>query len=179
MRSDDQEERTLGTEDQLTRGNNVDVLTFLRGIRAERFEIITLREAREQLKSELLPKAITYDKDKVQTSAPSDRMLEVAAKVDAIDRKLEARYVRLLTDVDIANKIIDQVESPESREVLMLRYLMGKRRPMTWPEIAEHMSYSVQHTKSKLHGRAIREARIVWKRMEKEREEKTHEDGTL
>ena len=44
----------------------------------------------------------------------------------------------------------------------MLRYLMGKRRPLTWREIAQEMSYSVQHVKGKLHGAAVKELRAVW-----------------
>lgn len=140
----------------------MDVKVFLRDIRAKRTEIANLSEAREQLESTLLPKAIRYDMDKVQTSA-SDRMITVAANLNEIDRKLEERIIRLSADISLAYDLVGQVRTPECREVLMLRYLMGTRQPLTWAEVADQMGYSVQHVKEKLHGKAIAEAREVWK----------------
>lgn len=140
----------------------MDVKVFLRDIRAKREEIANLSEAREQLESTLLPKAIRYDMDKVQTSA-SDRMITVAANLNEIDRKLEERIIRLSADISLAYDLVGQVRTPECREVLMLRYLMGTRQPLTWAEVADQMGYSVPHVKEKLHGKAIAEAREVWK----------------
>lgn len=139
----------------------MDVKVFLKGIRAERLEIARLSEAREQLESTLLPKAIRYDMDKVQTSA-SDRLFNVAANLNEIDRKLEKRIIRLSADISLAYDLVSKVRTPECREVLMLRYLMGKRKPLTWTEVAEQMGYSIPHVKEKLHGKAIAEARAVW-----------------
>ena len=140
----------------------MDVKVFLKGIRAERMEIASLSEAREQLESTLLPKAIRYDVDKVQTSV-SDRLFVVIADLNELDRKLEKRIIKLSADVSLAYELIAQIKTPECREVLMLRYLMGKRKPLTWLEIAQQMEYSEQHVKEKLHGKAISEAREVWK----------------
>lgn len=140
----------------------MDVKEFLKGIRAERMEIISLSESREQLVSTLLPKAIRYDVDKVQTSA-SDRLFTVTADLNELDRKLEKRIIKLSADISLAYDLISQMETAECRELLMLRYLMGTRKPFTWLEIAEKMEYSEQHVKEKLHGRAITEARKVWK----------------
>ena len=68
----------------------------------------------------MLPKAIRYDMDKVQTSA-SDRMIAVAANLNEIDRKLEERIIRLSADISLAYDLVGQVRTPECREVLMLR----------------------------------------------------------
>ena len=139
----------------------MDALVFLKGIRAERMEISRLTEAREQLVDTLFPPAIRYDRDRVQTS-PTDKMITVAAELDEIDRDIEQRIVKLSEDVRLAYQIVGQLKTPECREVIMLRYLMGKRRPLTWREIAQEMSYSVQHVKGKLHGAAVKELRAGW-----------------
>lgn len=140
----------------------MDVKVFLKRIRAERMEIISLSESRKQLESTLLPKAIRYDMDKVQTSA-SDKLFEVTADLNELDQKLEKRIIKLSADISLAYELISQMDTPECRELLMLRYLMGTRKPLTWLEIAKKMEYSEQHVKEKLHGKAITEARKVWK----------------
>lgn len=58
---------------------------------------------------------------------------------------------------------IDSLPSPESREVLQLRYCLGLR----WPEVIEQLShsglyYSERHV-YRLHGKALNEAREKWK----------------
>lgn len=141
----------------------MDVLKFLKGIRSERLEVIRLKEERDTLYYSLMPSGIRYDLDKVQTS-PQDKMLAVAGRLYEIQEIIDRRIDKLSADVALAHKVIDAVPTPECRELLLLRYLTGSRKPMTWTEIADRMEYSIDHVQGKLHGKAIREARTIWER---------------
>ena len=113
------------------------MLKFFKTVRNERADIETLQLRIKELQLSLLPRGIRYDSDKVQTS-PSDQMLEVAAKVDALERKMQP--------------------TPEYRQLLTLRYLTGH---MSWKQIADVMGYSDDHVRGYLHKMAIEEARKV------------------
>ena len=141
----------------------MDVLKFLKGIRSERLEIIRLKEERDTLYYSLLPSGIRYDLDKVQTS-PQDRMPGTAAKLYEVQEILDGRIEKLSSDIALAHRVINDMPTAECRELLLLRYLTGTRKPMTWIEIADKIGYSVDHVQGKLHGKAIKEARTVWER---------------
>ena len=141
----------------------MDVLKFLKCIRAKRLELADLKERRDEIYMSLMPSGIRYDLDKVQTS-PSDRMPAAAGNLEEIQTIIDQRIERLSGDILLANRIIDQMPTAECRELLMLRYLAGGRRPLTWEDIGERMDYSPDHAKGKLHGKAISEARVVWER---------------
>lgn len=133
------------------------MLKFFKTVRAERADIETLQLRIKELQLSLLPRGIRYDSDKVQTS-PSDQMLEVAAKLDALERKMQAKLVKLNNDMVKAMEIVQAMPTPEYRQLLTLRYLTGR---MSWEQIAEVMGYSVDHVRGYLHKNAIQEARKV------------------
>lgn len=133
------------------------MLKFFKTVRNERADIETLQLRIKELQLSLLPRGIRYDSDKVQTS-PSDQMLEVAAKVDALERKMQAKLVKLNQDMVRAMEIVQAMPTPEYRQLLTLRYLTGH---MSWEQIAEVMGYSVDHVRGYLHKMAIAEARKV------------------
>jgi len=139
----------------------MDVLKFLKCIRSKRFELADLKEQRDEIYYSLMPSGIRYDLDKVQTS-PTDRMPAVAGDLAEVQTIIDQRIERLSNDILLANRIIDKMPTAECRELLMLRYLAGGRKPLTWEDIAKRMDYSADHAKGKLHGRAINEARAVW-----------------
>ena len=134
------------------------MLKFFKTVRAERADIETLQLRIQELQMSLLPRGIRYDTDKVQTS-PSDQMLEVAAKLDALERKMQAKLVKLNNDMVKAMTIVQAMPTPEYRQLLTLRYLTGSRT--SWEQIAEVMGYSVDHVRGYLHKAAIEEARKV------------------
>ena len=100
----------------------MDVLKFLKCIRNERLEIISLKETRDDIYYSLMPSGIRYDLDKVQTS-PVDRMPAVAGNLAEIQTILDGRIEKLSEDLVLANRVIDQVPTPECRQLLALRYL--------------------------------------------------------
>lgn len=133
------------------------MLKFFKMVRSERADIETLQLRIKELQMSLLPSGIRYDKDKVQTSH-SDQMLEIAAKVDDLERKMQSKLAKLNADMVKAMTIVQAMPTPEYRQLLTLRYLTGR---MSWEQIAEVMGYSVDHVKGYLHKMSIDEANKV------------------
>ena len=127
-------------------------------VRAERADIETLQLRIKELELSLLPRGIRYDRDKIQTS-PSDQMIEVASKIDELERKMQSKLVKLNQDMVKAVTIVQAMPTPEYRQLITLRYLTGSRT--SWEQIAEIMGYSVEHVRGYLHKRSLEEARDV------------------
>lgn len=147
-------------------GRNNDVLQFLKSIRTKRCELITLTDTRLSIQQMLMPAGIRYDIDRVQVS-PADRMPDITADLVEIDNRLNRCIDKLTADIKLANLIIEQCPTAECRQLLLLRYISGDRKPYEWQEIAKQMGYSVSHVNGYLHGKAIREARVIWKKVNK------------
>ena len=141
-----------------------DILKFLKQIRAKRRELRIIQEAMEELKFMLLPAGIQYNKDRVQTS-PEDRMSETVHDLMIVEKKRQAQLCKLQADLFRAEQLIGAMQTPEYRELIRLRYIAGGLKPMTWDQIAEQMGYTPAHVRGKLHGKAIAEARNVWRNL--------------
>ena len=96
---------------------------------------LTLR--RDELQSCLLPGAVRYDLDRVQTS-PEDRFGAVAAAVADLDRKLQDLRVRKADLVIEVSEAIDELTDDREKTILTAYYV--GRLPMT--EIADRIGYS-------------------------------------
>jgi DNA-directed RNA polymerase specialized sigma subunit len=96
---------------------------------------------REELITKLLPKAITYDTDRVQTT-PEDRVAVVMAEVDELDRKIEELKRQRFEAIQEIAREIDLLEDSRERAILDAYYLSGK----SMESIAEHAHYSLSHT---------------------------------
>lgn len=124
-------------------GDISDVKRFLYTIRNEQGEINELQERIEELTTALLPAAIRYDRDKVQVS-PSDQISEKMAEIADYTLQLEKKLRRLTIRRIQAQKMIDQLQNSQERQVLDLYFLSSKRLKMR--EVAERMEYSEQQT---------------------------------
>ena len=96
---------------------------------------------RQELRACLLPAAVTYDKDRVQVT-PEDHMAETMAEVADLDAEIEILQRRRARQIRLISKALDQLEDGREKAILEAYYI--GRKPMN--EIAEHMSYSLQHT---------------------------------
>lgn len=96
---------------------------------------------RQELRACLLPAAITYDKDRVQVT-PEDRMAETMAEVADLDAEIEILQRRRARQIRLISKALDQLEDGREKAILEAYYIGRK----SMNEIAEHMSYSLQHT---------------------------------
>lgn len=95
------------------------------------------------LRSCLGPQAITYDKDKVQTS-PSDKMVEIMAKIEELDREVD----RLRADKAQAILLVTRMAHslPDiAQQTIILEYYLGG---LSMEEIAQDIGYSASRTYS-------------------------------
>lgn len=131
-----------------------DIKMWFRRIRDEQKEISHLQEMITGMEMSLLPKAITYDKDKVQVS-PDDRFGEVCAKITDYQEVLGRSIVKLKARQILAEQMIASLEDMKEREVMRYYYLTtDKGQVLTWRQVAIRMNYYEQYVK-RIHGRAI------------------------
>lgn len=111
---------------------------FLNSIRRIENEIVKLQLQHDELQSCLLPKAITYDGDRVQTS-PEDKMLEIASRVLDMEkeiRDLKQRKAKLIIEInDSISKLDSDVE-----QMVLLGFYVGRLPAI---KVAELVHYSV------------------------------------
>lgn len=95
-------------------------------------------------------KSPAYDADRVQTSATSDKMLNLVIRYGELEQKLTEEVDALLT---IRSQIISEIESLENdnqRDVLYLVYV----KHLHWDDVASEMGYTRRWVE-KLHGHAL------------------------
>jgi len=142
--------------------NMQDVETLFRNIRDIKGEIIAIKKHEERLRLSMLPGAIRYDKDNVNSS-PQDPMLMYAERISDDEEKIKKRLQRLQHDSDIAQKVLDGMTTSKYRNLLFLRYMEGGMEfRYSWEQIAVELGYSEQHVRQKMHKNALIEAQKVF-----------------
>ena len=114
---------------------------YLGRIRALERQIKRKTLQRDELQSCLLPRAIRYDVDKVQSS-PEDVLSETAAAVLDLDREIQQlreEKARLIREISGA---IDQLEDDREKLILTAYYVCR----MTIRRIADEVHYSRSQT---------------------------------
>jgi len=96
---------------------------------------------RQELRACLLPSAITYDKDRVQTT-PDDVMADTMADVADLDAEIEILQRQRARQIRRIGKALDMLEDSREKAILEAYYIGQK----SMVEISERMSYSLQHT---------------------------------
>ena len=90
-------------------------------------EIDCIDDTIEKLRLQALPKGISYDKDRVQTS-PKDMLPEYVAKIDEKEHKRAELVNEYLTAVDEVLAIIKKVQGRNEQAVLVKLYIVGNTR---------------------------------------------------
>ena len=114
-------------------------------------DIIIQREKAETLRENVLPKGISFDKEKVQSVA-GDKMANYAARLEEIEGKLEElteEYYEAINDIE---RVIYLVDNEDAREVLAKRYIA--RKP--WIKIETEMEYMSIATVYRAHKTGLR-----------------------
>lgn len=112
---------------------------FLMQIRRKEIIIRRKETQRDELRACLLPGAVRYDRDKVQ-STPTDKMSDVMARVDELDREIEQlRREKAALVIEISDAI-EKLEDDNEKTVLTEFYIA--RAPMT--QAADAINYSVR-----------------------------------
>lgn len=112
---------------------------FLNSVRVLHWQYLRLKAKHDELESCLLPGAIRYDKDKVQTS-PGDSMSKIIAEIADLEKEMTAIQQRKSQQIEKIDKALNSLESEEERTALTMRYI----NRVSVSEIAEAMGYSEQ-----------------------------------
>lgn len=113
---------------------------YLQRPRKLELSIMRLSLQHDELQACLLPAAIRYDKDVVQTS-PEDKLSEVAAAVLDLENKIQrlrSQKARLLLGINAA---IDKLDDKDA--VILTAYYVKR---MTMSDVADIIDKSLQHT---------------------------------
>lgn len=112
---------------------------YLNSIRKIENEIVKLQLQHDELQSCLLPKAITYDGDRVQTS-PEDKMSELAGKVVDMEKQIAQLKRRKAKRIVEVNNAIARLDN-DTEQVILLGFYVGRLQAT---KIAEIVHYSVR-----------------------------------
>ena len=87
---------------------------------------------------QLLPGAIRYDKDIVQSS-PGDPMLKFITRVDELERDIEGLKQQYVEEQKLISEAIEMLEDKREQVVLIGKYVSGD----SYDDIAAELSLSV------------------------------------
>lgn len=131
-----------------------EIKNFFRQIRKEQNEIAHLAMLIQQEETMLLPKAIVYDKDKVQVS-PEDKFSDICARISDMQEELGESIFKLKVKQMTAERMIRNLSDPDEREVMRWYYMtLYDNRPLTWQDVAIRMNYYRRHV-IRIHGNAL------------------------
>lgn len=151
----------------------MNVEELFRNIRAARKELWILGQRESDLTLSMLPGAIRYDKDKVESS-PEDPMLKFAERLSDIEDIKRKRMKELAENDYTAQLILRKMPTARNRLLLELRYIEGGiGHRYSWSEIADEIGYSEIHARGVLHQAALAEAQEIYDQLEK-RKDVTH-----
>lgn len=88
--------------------------------------------------------------DKVQTSGPKNSLEEGIARIDQLERTINARIDELVDLKNITLKAIQNLADFDQQNVLTARYVDGKK----WLDIAFDLNFSISQI-YKIHGKAL------------------------
>ena len=118
---------------------NKQAYNYLNSVRVLHWQWLRLKAKHDELETCLLPAAIRYDKDKVQSS-PDDAISKVVAEIADLEKKMAVIQHAKSVRIEEISKAINALESEEERTALTMRYI--NRIPAT--EIADAMGYSIK-----------------------------------
>lgn len=88
--------------------------------------------------------------DEVQTSGPKNALEETIAKIDTLERKINARIDELVERKADAMRRIQNVPDQDQQNILIARYVNGEK----WEKIAVELSFSIAQV-YRIHGAAL------------------------
>lgn len=112
---------------------------FLDSVRKMEAEIVKKQLQHDELQSCLLPKAITYDSDRVQTSQ-DDAMSKIASRVLDLEKEIRQMRARKANRIVTVSTAISKLEN-DTEQIILMAFYVG-RLPAS--RIAEITHYTVR-----------------------------------
>ena len=131
---------------------------FLNKIRYIDMMINCKLEQVSELRSMLLPGAIRYDKDKVQTSNNADSISDTVSKIMELEEKINTDIDELVELKSVARENIERMENDVEKVILYKRYFNNE----SFENIAVECGYSWRHI-HRLHGEALKNFDKIYK----------------
>ena len=131
---------------------------FLNKIRCIDMMINCKLEQVAELRSMLLPGAIRYDKDKVQTSNNADSISDTVSKIMELEEKINTDIDELVELKSVARENIERMENDVEKVILYKRYFNNE----SFENIAVECGYSWRHI-HRLHGEALKNFDKIYK----------------
>lgn len=116
---------------------NKQAYQFLNSARILHWEWLRLKAKHDELETCLLPGAIRYDRDKIQTS-PEDSMSKIISEINELELEMARIQKKKSQQIEKIYKEISRLASDEQRTALIMRYI--NRISVT--DIAEAMGYA-------------------------------------
>ena len=116
---------------------NKQAYDFLNSARVLHLQWLRLKAKHDALEGCLLPAAIRYDRDKVQTS-PDDTMSKIVAEINDLEVRMRIVQMAKARRIDEIDQAINAIDSEEQRTALAMRYIDR----ISVPKIAEDMGYA-------------------------------------
>ena len=115
-----------------------EVYEFLTMPKKTKLQIRSKQMQIEDLRLQMLPGAVRYDKDIVQSS-PEDPMMKFIVRVDELERDIEGLKQRYVDEQKLISEAIEMLEDEREQVVLIGRYVSGD----SYDEIAAELFLSV------------------------------------
>ena len=115
-----------------------EVYEFLTMPKKTKLQIRSKQMQIEDLRLQMLPGAVRYDKDIVQSS-PEDPMMKFIVRVDELERAIEGLKQRYVDEQKMISEAIEMLEDEREQVVLIGRYVSGD----SYDEIAAELFLSV------------------------------------
>ena len=111
-----------------------------------------------ELRNMLLPGAIRYDKERVQSSHNIDRFTDTMLKVIELEEKINCDIDELVKLKSVAREKIERMENEVEKVILYKRYFNNK----TFEQISVEMNYSWRQI-HRLHSEALKNFDKIYK----------------
>ena len=115
-----------------------EVYEFLTMPKKTKLQIRSKQMQIEDLRLQMLPGAVRYDKDIVQSS-PEDPMMKFIVRVDELERAIEGLKQRYVDEQKMISEAIEMLDDEREQVVLIGRYVRGD----SYDEIAAELFLSV------------------------------------
>lgn len=116
---------------------NKQAYVFLNSSRVLQWQWLRLKARHDELKSCLLPAAIRYDKEKVQTM-PEDKFTEIMASIMDLEKQMNELQIERVERIKLITDTILEIPNEEAKTALTMRFI--SRTPVS--EIAKEMGYA-------------------------------------
>ena len=115
------------------------------------------------LKVDMMPSGIRYDKDKVQIS-PKDSMSEYAARLLKLEEQGLALCNEYAKQCELVDELVAELKNVDQVNVIKAKYIVG----LTFEQIADALYFSESYT-YKIHRQAIRNLELAIRKEDSKR----------